>query len=91
MKRILLKTRLAGPQGTKHPGEHTVSDDEAATLADAGYAEILGDPEDLAAAEETVEDHDDVEETVAEKSDARPRKNPPPRRRRVPIRKGRRS
>jgi hypothetical protein len=79
MKRILLKTVLAGPQGTKQPGKHIVSDDEAATLADAGYAEILGDPEDLAAAEETTEDHDDIEETVAEKSEARPRKNPPTR------------
>ena len=46
MKRIKLKTLLAGPAGAKHPGEHVVTDEEAEALVDAGCAEILGEPEE---------------------------------------------
>ena len=79
MKRIKLKTLLAGPDGAKHPGEHVVTDEEATVLVDANCAEILGEPEEATVIESTVDD-DEVEEAVVDKP--RPRKNVPIRRRR---------
>lgn len=79
MKRIRLKTMLAGPTGNKHPGEHVVTDEEAAALCAAGCAEILGEAAEAPVVEKTIEE-EEVEETVEDKP--RPRKNPPTRRRR---------
>lgn len=41
MKRIMLLTSLAGPEGCMAPGEHEVSDKLARDLVAQGYAKIL--------------------------------------------------
>ena len=45
VKRVRLKTVLAGPAGTKQPGEHEFEDDVARDLIAGGYAEELPEPE----------------------------------------------
>jgi len=50
MKQIRMKTLMAGPTCTRHPGEVCmVSPEEAAVLVDGGYAEAVVGPEETAA------------------------------------------
>lgn len=50
MKKIRMKTLMAGPSCTRHPGEVCmVAPEEAAVLVDGGYAEAVAEPEEIAA------------------------------------------
>lgn len=51
---IRMKTLMAGPNGSRHPGETcTVSADEAEMLINGGYAEPADDGKKAAEAEES--------------------------------------
>ena len=87
MKRVLLKTILAGPGGSRQPGEYEVSNEEAKALIAAGAAvaveadEPEPEPKKEAPEVETTEaKHEGREEATAPK--AAKKAAPRPKRRR---------
>ena len=81
MKRILLHTSLAGPDGCMAPGEHEVADKLAKDLVAQGHAKILTDaPEEEAPEDEDTKPEPPEVETAEEVQEKREEAVTPKRR-----------